>query len=830
MAPLSGLRVLELGSGIAAAFCTRLLAVCGADILLVEPLDGHPLRRIDSVTAANGSPVGRHAVYLHAGKRSLRLDLASLAGKRKLDALLTDADVLVHDLDPAAFEAILGGETDLPTRLPRLIVTSITPFGHDGPYSTYAGGELLEYALGGLLYISGPCGRPPVVHGGQQSGYRGGIYAAAATLTAVADRWRFGRGQQVGVALSECIASEIGNVVDEYTSAGLIRRREPADGPGMPEQGVMPCRDGFITAVVGGHYDWASFGPFMEVSELEDGRFATAADRIARAPELNALMRPRLLERTAEEWFERAQLWRFIWGPVREMSQILACPHLQARGFLTDLEHPELGALRLPGLPFRLSASPLPAPLGERRVSVADANWLPRATDPGERGWPGDHGGDSRPLAGLRVIDLGNWVTVPYLCRLLADMGAEVIKVESPRHLTVGRVSSGIGQNYVDMHRGKRSVTLELDRCEGRDLFKRLIATADVLTENFAPRVLGNLRLDYSTLREVNPRLVHCSSTAFGQSGPYRDYGAFGSTLESMMGLAAITGFADDPPTRCGTTYTDYPAAIMAYVAIMAALADRRRTGEGQYIDLSQYEAALSMMGGEYVAFGISGGQTRRRGNRSPDRAPQGVYRCAGEDDWLAISVATEIQFAALCDVISRPDLVRDPNNRDLAGRLRNHDALDVAITAWTRAQEHHGAMRRLQQRGVPAAAVLNPKELVLDEQLLARRFFRPDAVPGVPPVAGGIPWRLSRTPGGVAAWVPAIGADNEPILRDGLGLSQAEYDEAVASGTITQSERIDLPAAEPTMHAIRPKTLKALGRIAGWDQDFAEIVAAAYE
>jgi crotonobetainyl-CoA:carnitine CoA-transferase CaiB-like acyl-CoA transferase len=838
--PLAGLRVVEIGSTVGVAFCTRLLAALGADVIVVEPPEGHALRRLEIVQPRQITGfVSPHALYLLAGKRTVTLDLTDGHDRQCLRELLSEADVVVHDLQPAVLAGLGFREDRLSYEFPRLIETSITPFGRTGPYADWRGGEIIEYALGGLMYISGPYYRPPVAHAAHQSGYRGGIYAAAATLIAVAERWRSDVGQQVDVALCECLPIELRTAVDEYITRGLIRRREPIDGPGVPEQGVMACRDGFVTVVVGGHFDWSSFARFMDIPELAEPRFQTAAGRVAHAPEMNALMRPRLLERTTEEWFELAQLWRFIWGPVRNLAQVLSCPHLAARDAWDTVDHPDLGPIRMPRIPFRMSESILRPPTAapEQAPRGAAVHWLPRpVTDasPGP-GWSGDTRGDIRPLAGLRVIDLGNWVTIPYLCRVLADFGAEVIKVESPRHLTVGRLRHGTGHGFSEMHRNKRSVTIELDRPEGVALFMRLVATADVLVENFAPRVMANLGLTYDRLRAVNPRLIYLSSTGFGQSGPYRDYGAFGSTLESMIGLASLTGFPDDPPTRCGLTYIDYPAAMMGCVALIAALAYRRRTGRGQYIDLSQYETGVSMMGGELVGYQLTKELPPRRGNRSRDHAPQGVYRCAGLDNWLAIAITTDAQFVTLCRLMGREDLAADPRYATTSGRQRYHDEIDVAITAWARAQDHIAAMYLLQEHGIPAAAVLNPKELLLDAQSLARGYFRPsppqgmELPPETPLVTAGIPFRLSRTPGGIVRWVPAIGEDNETIFKGLLGLSDADYDRLVAAGVITLTDRIDLPPEDESIAEVPREVLKELGRISAWDDGHEMVIATAY-
>jgi crotonobetainyl-CoA:carnitine CoA-transferase CaiB-like acyl-CoA transferase len=404
------------------------------------------------------------------------------------------------------------------------------------------------------------------------------------------------------------------------------------------------------------------------------------------------------------------------------------------------------------------------------------------------------------PLAGLRVLELTANMIGPLAGRYLADLGAEVIKVESPRRpaTRIVHYAGGDPRNrpynragYFNKHnRNKLGITLDLSLPAGREQFLRLLERADVVIENNSARVLSNLDLTYEVMQQVKPDIILCSMSGFGGSGPERDYLALGSSIETVCGLASLTGYPDDSiPHRTGNFYPDPVGAAQGVVAILAALRHRDRTGEGQWIDLSMLESAAALFGEALMDWFLNHRVPARRGNRHPLYAPQGVYPSAGNDSWLALTVRDEQEWQALCRAIGRPDLAANAELATSASRRARHDMLDDAIGEWSRTLDHYEAARTLQSEGVPAAPVLANWEMFSDPHLFERGFFVPVPHPevGVMPFPG-FPWSFSRTPATIRGGAPCFAEHNALVFGEVLGLSDQEiaalYAEGVAADT----------------------------------------------
>lgn len=396
------------------------------------------------------------------------------------------------------------------------------------------------------------------------------------------------------------------------------------------------------------------------------------------------------------------------------------------------------------------------------------------------------------PLEGVRVLDLAHVYAGPTCSRVLCDLGADVIKIEgiyrmeAIRSLFIAENNSegdfwNRGGYYVPRNAGKRSVTLDFTKAEGIELFKRLVPLADVVVESFTPRVMRNLGLDYSSLRQVKTDLIMISLSGHGQSGPWSDYGAYGTGLEAASGVAHLTGYGGGPPTRSGISFTDPLTGLIGAGAVLLALRYRRRTGKGQFIDLSEHEAAIPLVGHALMDYLMNNRQEPRIGNRSPVAAPQGCYRCRGDDDWLVISVGDDVEWQAFCRAVGHAEWAEDDRFADVPSRHRHHDALDTLIEGWTREQDHIEAMHLLQQAGVTAAAVLNPKEVLLDPHLRERGAFDLVEVPGTGPKGSKRPLprplgaRFSALEVGARGPAPRLGEHNQEVLQGLLGLSDEE-------------------------------------------------------
>ena len=411
-------------------------------------------------------------------------------------------------------------------------------------------------------------------------------------------------------------------------------------------------------------------------------------------------------------------------------------------------------------------------------------------------------------LNGLRILDLTQVAVGPYSTMLLGFMGAEVIKVESCSRMDIsrggarpapgaGRVYPGgePGENpwnraahHVHRNINKLSVTLDLTSARGKELFLSLVKVCDVLAENYRASVMDRLGLGYEAVSKVNPQIVYLKISSQGATGPEKDYGSLGSTLEQTAGLASITGYEDGIPLMTNETFPDPVVGILSVGALMAALRRRRRTGEGTLVDVSQREATVTMLGEAILDYSVSGRVAVPMANRHPGMAPHGVYPCQGDDMWVAVSVSSDEEWKGLCRAIGRPDLAQNAKLDTTSGRLQNQEELDRELSAWTQERDHYQVMHMLQAHGVPAGAVLKGGETINDPHLEARGFW--DVVEHLE--AGAYkqvttPWILSKNPREKAVAAPGLGEHNDYVLGELLGLSEGEMqalEEAGITGT----------------------------------------------
>ncbi len=398
-------------------------------------------------------------------------------------------------------------------------------------------------------------------------------------------------------------------------------------------------------------------------------------------------------------------------------------------------------------------------------------------------------------LSGLRILDLGWAMAGPQATRILADFGAEVIKVESQARPDLARTAFGphVGERGINnsgyfnnFNRNKLSAAINMSKPEGREIFGRLVQISDGVLENFSAGVMAKWGLHYEALARLKPDIVYVSMAGFGHSGPYRTYQTFGPTVQAMSGLTHLSGFPDRPPAGWGFSYMDHTGGYFGAMALLQALLYRRRTGKGQHVDLSQVEAALTLTGTSVLDFAVNGRPSSRLGNRSghPAMAPHGVYRSApddtgvvGDDEWVAIAVATEAQWAAFCAVLGQRGWLIDDRFASLTARLDHQDELDALIEQWTRGRSNKEAMAALQAAGVPAGRVQRSRDTYDDDPQLAHRGMWPVIEH---PIVGrhridGMPAALSRTPAAFERPGPLLGQDNEYVFGELLGMDLAE-------------------------------------------------------
>lgn len=403
------------------------------------------------------------------------------------------------------------------------------------------------------------------------------------------------------------------------------------------------------------------------------------------------------------------------------------------------------------------------------------------------------------PLQGIRVLDLTMVWAGPYATRILADLGAEVIKVEGPSNWDLIRDLHILGPDveraydksayFNHLARNKLGCTLDLGRPEGRDLCLRLGAKCDTVIENYRPDVMANLGLDYEAFRELRTDIIMVSMPGHGKSGPEAMRIAYGTNVEQLGGLVSVQGYADRGPHKSGISYGDPMSGIAAAAAVIAALFHRRATGEGAYIELAQREALTTLLGEKMLEYSMTGRVPGPQGNRHVSMAPHNVYPCAGDDEWVAVAVENDDQFESLCRVMGQPHLARDPRYADVVSRHRDQGELDGVVAEWTRTHSASAVAAALTAAGVPSSPVLGSAGLYENEHLRARGLFETvaHAVAGVWEM-DGMPYHFSRTPANIRIPPPAFGEHNDYVFRDLLGLSEEEVEALRASGVIADA------------------------------------------
>lgn len=781
---LAGLRVAEVGTGIAVGYATRLLADLGAVVIKVEPPSGDPLRE------------DRLWRYLGAGKRSAVVDPASVV-----------ADVVVESLGPGVLDI-----DRLVAVNPRVAVVRISPFGQEGPYRDRPVTDLVLQAVAGWVSPRGLPDRDPVMVGGRLSEFSVASYAATAALTAYRAARDLGRPAVADLSMFECLMGTLAYPMLQWESLSALGLPAP-DRRYVTLPGMVRASDGWVglNALTGQH--WQDICDMVGATEWK-GR---QRDLAWGGPELDAFyarLQTWLDQQTVASAVEMAQAFRIPASPVADAVMLADCPQFQARSWFVH-EAGSYGCL-LPGPPYRLSATPAVSGSGGGPPALGADTHLARAGSAGSAGaapvrWavrtvqttqtmansPANHPEDEPylPFAGLRVVDMGIFWAGPYVGLYLGALGADVIKIESVQRPDGFRYSGAYPQEGDDWHErsglwqatnlNKRDLTLDLTRPEGRRLLEQLIPTADIVIENFSPRVMESFGLSYERVSELRPDIIMVRMPGFGLEGPWRDYVGWAMGIEQASAMAWVTGDADRPRNPGG--FLDPVIGMQAACAIQAALEHRGRTGEGQLIEVAQLETAAAMCAEQLIAWTADRQIPGRLGNRSTAMAPQGVYPCAGERQWVAVSVRDDEDWARLVEVLGRPEWALADGLAGLKGRLADHDLIDRELSAWTATRTPAEAVDALSAVGIPAGRLLRAPDMYDEPQLVARSWYQAldhprsgtRRYPGWP-----MQWSWP-TPGHHRLRAPTLGEHNAEILVGELGISADRLSELAADRVI---------------------------------------------
>lgn len=776
--PLHDLRVVEISDRIAGSYCAKLLLDAGAQVRKIEPLQGDSLRRY----SATGSPIPPGVTaplfsYLNAGKRSMTF----APGSRRYRDELAGADVVVVTAGPARAAALGIDPAQLLEQAPTAIIVTISDFGWTGPYAQRAANEFTLQAWAGSPGFRGDPAGPPISIGGELGEYMGGAYAAFGVLAVRRRVERGGPGEHLDLSMLEAITAMQSS---EWLHSQLLR--VPPVGRTTEVPSIEPAKDGYVGITMVTGQQWLDFLAMVECPQLEEiEQLRFQIGRWQYRDLIREQLHPWLAERTVAEIVELGQLFRLPIAALGNGSTIGDLEYVRERGVFTD----NPAGFHQPRPPWLMSAC-APAPVGDTPlVGEADEETPWRAAE--SEAVP-----NGPPLAGVRIIDLTAFWAGPAATHLLAAFGADVIKVESIQRPDGIRYSGGMRTDVDDwweygwvfhaMNTNKRSVTLDLGSEPGRRLFTELVAGADVVIENFSPRVMEQFGLTDDVLRAVNPGLVFARMPAFGVEGPWRERVGFAPTMEQIAGLAWVTGLPDGPPVAPRGA-CDPLAGVHAAFAVLAALNFTERTGTGQLVELPMLETVLNATAVQAIESEVFGVTLSRNGNRGHGASIQNIYRCAGSDDWIAVTIGDDAQWRALVELMDRPSWCDDEGLATIAGRHARADDLDGWLAQWFARQPLASTVERLAAAGIPAAPVVSPSLVTDNPQLRERGFFESlhHASTGLglypcPPfalLAGQERW-LQRPP-------PRLGEHNEEILRERCGLTDEELTRLATGGVI---------------------------------------------
>jgi len=790
----------------------RILADLGADVVRIEPPEGSDARRAGPRLASG--PESERSLAFAAydrNKRSARLDFGAESDRARFLALAAGADFVLDSGPPSLLDDAGLGFERLRAANPLLVHVRVSPFGNDGPAACWPASDLTLSALGGPMSVQGDADRAPLRISVPQAWRHAGAEAAVAALVGHARMRTTGEAVFVDVAAQAAMTWTMLNAMTAEPIQGVDFERDGASldiGPTKFHL-VHACRDGYVVALCGGRLlhailPWLLESGVVDQAWLDRENWRTYDYRVFRGGEF-AIPFAELVETIRRFFATKTRAELFLPGlalgvtiaPVMTLDDMLEFEQLKARDYYVPLALPTGQRVRAPG-PFarpsrtRFEAA-RPAPrLGEHTDEILAelaAKPRPRATR------AADVERRALPFEGLRVADF-SWVGVgPISGKYLADHGANVIRIESASRADNLRTAGPYkddkpgwnrSQFYGEFNTSKRSLALDLKHARAREVIEKLVGWADVILESFTPGAAARLGFGWEDASRQNPKVILVSTCLMGQTGPLASLAGYGYHAAAIAGFYDLTGWPDRAPVGPWNAYTDTIAPRFLTATLLAALDHRRRTGEGQRIDVGQLEAALHFLAPELLARQATDLAFERRGDRSPDAAPHGVYPCAGRDAWCAIAVEDDAQWRALRGVLGDPEWARAAALDTVAGRLAAADAIDPRIAAWTRPQPPREVMRRLLEAGVPAGHVQRSRDLQSDPQYRHRGFHRFFEHPemGLVPYSGHA-FKISGYDNGPRFAAPLLGGESFEILAGELGFEAEAIADLVASGAI---------------------------------------------
>lgn len=772
---LPELRIVEIGHA-TTEYAGKILAELGAQVVLVEPPGGAATRERRPYAVVS-EPSRRSIPFLarNNDKRSVVFDPTSAADEAAFRSLVAASDVVLTPPD-SAFDVWLEGVSG---------IARVNVSDDDG----IGAAPLLAFAASGGLASSGWPEQPPCNAPSWLAYDAAGIYVAILALLAHRDGLRGGPPARYEVPLREAAIAGITpwtrplhSYEQEAAGQGIAHRRLGAAG-----HPIFRCADGYVRALTGTTRQWGAFVELMGSPEsLAAEEWLDPAFRRENMETLYHLGADLAIGRERRDLFESGQALGLTITPVYTVADVMADRHVIERGFFVPVTDPDLGPVQLMREPVKIEPplpgrDPQPAPaLGQDQASISGLSPRPSrpAADAASSG--------AKPLAGLRVLNLGVGAVVPEAAELLALLGAEVIKVESRRRVDFLRLLHLNGSAaFNQLNLGVLSLAVDMTTEAGRAVVHKLVPQCDIVMENMRAPVVKAWGCDYESVRALRPNVIYFSSQGLGR-GPYGDFQTYGPNLQAFSGITASWAHPDDPyAVGTALNHPDHVAGKQALLPILAALVRREATGEGAYIEGAQYEVAAEFIADKFLQEQVAPGSNGPVGNRSLDFAPHGVYPCAGDDRWCAIAVTTDAEWAALRAELAQ-SWAEDGRYETLEGRLADVDALDAAIADWTRGQDPAELERRLRAAGVPVSRVVIGDDMASAEADHASGFFAALDHPTMEThYYTGLPFRDGAGRRPALRRAPLLGEHTEYVLFDLLDLEPEEVNTLLAERAV---------------------------------------------
>jgi crotonobetainyl-CoA:carnitine CoA-transferase CaiB-like acyl-CoA transferase len=789
---LQGFRALDLTT-LSGQLCGRMLADLGMEVIKIEPPGGDPVRKLAPfVKLPNGSELSTPFAHLNAGKASKILDLDKEADREAFRKLVETADVVLESFQPDELDAKGLGYKSLAAINPGIVMASITGFGQTGPKKNLACNDLVALAESGFLYISGDPSLPPCRPPETQAYYFASLFAAAGLLAALYRRERTGQGDHVDSSMQETLATHE-HIIRLWANEKQILKRAGSQHGSVAPAKIFQCRDGFVYLyVTRQHWKlfltlWKDHDPMFDAPDWLNNLY-----RRAHADELNPAVEAFVGKYTMAEITDFLQSKGIPCVPVNTPMGFAKDEHVRGRGFMAPVEHVGFGSTEQPAMPFVIDGT-RPA-VGS--VPVLDS-WqdsfkrLVPSPASGEGKGEGSASGGNGPLDGMRIVSFDHVLAGPYGTTILAELGADVIKVESSkggmdpfRFFGTGE-DPNLSPRFLEFNRNKRSFTVNLKHPKGKGVLHDLVAKADAVLDNYSVDVVERIGLAYDQLCKVKPDIVNLRMPGLGTTGPKRHFSTVGVNITAFTGLTYMWNHpgVTNPPIGAQLVFPDYVSGVLCAIIIISGVLYRDRQKKGAFIDLAQSEATAFMIGANLMEAAANGTDPQPIGNASFAVAPHDCYPCMGEDRWCVIAAETAEQWTALAQIIG---IEQDQRFKTNADRLKNRDALNAVIVHWTKEKDAFAIRDQLQKVGVPAGVVQTGEDLTNDPQLKNRGFIVAVDNPRLGKVVlPNFPLHFTNAKLTRRWEFPVLGRDTEAVLRDVVGYNAETIKELRSDGVL---------------------------------------------